>query len=179
MAKYDESYKLEVVQGYVQGQHGFRALAHAHGLDQATVRRWVKSYQQHGLSGLRKKFSRYSAEFKLAVLQRMWRDDLSARETITLFDIRGGTGVISAWEQQYHEGGPQALAPQPRRRPKKMPNPPTAKPAQAQAVMSVDDTRSHADLLKEVKYLRAEVAYLKKLEALVQAKKQAAQKKRG
>ena len=45
--------------------------------------------------------------------------------------------------------------------------------------MSVDDTRSHADLLKEVKYLRAEVAYLKKLEALVQAKKQAAQKKRG
>jgi len=22
MAKYDESYKLEVVQGYVQGQHG-------------------------------------------------------------------------------------------------------------------------------------------------------------
>jgi len=177
MAKYDESYKLEVVQGYVQGQHGFRALANAHGLDQATVRRWVKSYQQHGLLGLRKKFSRYSAEFKLAVLQRMWRDDLSARETIILFDIRGGTGVISAWEQQYHDGGPQALAPRPRGRPKKMPNPPTTKPAQA--VMPVEDTRSHADLLKEVKYLRAEVAYLKKLEALVQAKKQAAQKKRG
>jgi len=112
-------------------------------------------------------------------LQRMWRDDLSARETITLFDIRGGTGVISAWELQYHDGGPQALAPRPRGRSKKMPNPPTAKPAQAQAVMSADDTRSHADLLKEVKYLRAEVAYLKKLEALVQAKKQAAQKKRG
>lgn len=45
--------------------------------------------------------------------------------------------------------------------------------------MSADDTRSHANLLNEVKYLRAEVAYLKKLEVLVQAKKQAAQKKRG
>lgn len=128
MAKYDESYKLKVVQDYVPGQLGFRALAHTHGLDQATVRRWVKSYQQHGLAGLRKKFSHYSADFKLAVLQRMWRDDLSARETIALFDIRGGPGVISAWEQQYHAGGSQALAPQPRGRPKKMPPPPIPNP---------------------------------------------------
>ena len=179
MAKYDESYKLKVVQGYVPGQRGFRALAHTHGLDQATVRRWVKSYQQHGLTGLRKKFSLYSADFKLAVLQRMWREELSARETIALFDIRGGPGVIGTWERQYHGGGLQALAPQPRGRPKKMPNLSVAKPAEPETGSSADDTRSHEDLLKEVKYLRAEVAYLKKLEALVQAKKQAAQKKRG
>lgn len=179
MAKYDESYKLEIVRGYVPGQKGVRALAKAHGLDQATVRRWVKSYQQHGLAGLRKKFSHYSAEFKLAVLQRMWREDLSAREAAALFDIRGGHSVINTWERQYHGGGLQALAPQPRGRPKKMPSLPAPKPAEPETGPSVDDSRSHADLLKEVKYLRAEVAYLKKLEALVQARKQAAQKKRG
>lgn len=32
--------------------------------------------------------------------------------------------------------------------------------------------------MEEVQYLRAEVAYLKKLQALLQAKEQAAQKKR-
>ena len=39
-------------------------------------------------------------------------------------------------------------------------------------------SRSREALLEEVKYLRAEVAYLKKLQALRQAKAQAAQKKR-
>ncbi|VWB10553.1 HMG-I and HMG-Y DNA-binding domain-containing protein [Burkholderia lata] len=40
------------------------------------------------------------------------------------------------------------------------------------------DARTREDLLKENEYLRAEVAYLKKLDALLQAKKQAAQKKK-
>ncbi len=39
------------------------------------------------------------------------------------------------------------------------------------------DERSREELLKENEYLRAEVAYLKKLDALL-AKKQAAQKKK-
>ena len=40
------------------------------------------------------------------------------------------------------------------------------------------DTPTIERLLKENEYLRAEVAYLKKLDALIQAKKLAAQKKR-
>lgn len=40
------------------------------------------------------------------------------------------------------------------------------------------DERSREELLKENEYLRAEVAYLKKLDALLQAKKPAAQKKK-
>lgn len=42
-----------------------------------------------------------------------------------------------------------------------------------------EDTRTLEQLRKENEYLRAEVAYLKKLKALRQAKEQAAQKKRG
>ena len=40
------------------------------------------------------------------------------------------------------------------------------------------DTRTQEDLRKENEYLRAEVAYLKKLDALVRAKKQAVPTKR-
>ncbi|WP_336269395.1 transposase, partial [Vreelandella arctica] len=75
MAKYKEAFKLLVVQRYTEGQEGYRRLAKQYGLDHATVRRWVKSYEQHGLSGLQKKSSRYSAEFKLSVLQRMRQEE--------------------------------------------------------------------------------------------------------
>ncbi|GCB03503.1 hypothetical protein PSUB009319_11340 [Ralstonia sp. SET104] len=42
-----------------------------------------------------------------------------------------------------------------------------------------EDPHTVEQLRKENEYLRAEVAYLKKLRALLQAKEQAAQKKRG
>jgi transposase len=41
-----------------------------------------------------------------------------------------------------------------------------------------DDARTLQTLRKENEYLRAEVAYLKKLDALVRANRQAAQRKR-
>jgi len=175
MAKYSEEFKLSVVRSYESGGSGFKALAQRHGLDHATVRRWVKVYQEHGLQGLRKKFDHYSAAFKLSVLQRMQQEELSARQAIAVFDIRGGVGVISGWERQYHEHGLAGLQPKSGGRPKNMPISESPKPVPALR----DDTRSREDLMEEVNYLRAEVAYLKKLKALRQAKEQAAQKKRG
>ncbi len=62
------------------------------------LRRWVASYRAHGRAGLRKKFSRYDAQFKMMVLQRMWRDGLSHREVIALFDIRNA-GIVGQWER--------------------------------------------------------------------------------
>ncbi len=176
MAKYEESLKLEVVQEYLSGRIGARTVGQRYGVDHGTVRRWVESYRQHGQAGLRKKFSHYSAAFKLSVLRRMWREQLSRRQVAALFDLRGGQGVVSAWERQYHDGGPGALKPKPRGRPKTktmaVPKPPSPEsPAAA-------DKRTLEELRQENEYLRTEVAYLKKLDALVRARRQAAQKKR-
>jgi transposase len=52
------------------------------------------------------------------------------------------------------------------------------KPPKLGALKVPDENRSQKDLLKELEYLRAENAYLKKLDALIQEKKAAAQKKR-
>jgi len=175
MTKYDESFKLSIVQSYAAGHSGFNGIARRYGLDAATVRRWVKGYELHGVDGLRKKFSHYSAAFKLSVLQRMWQEELSIRQALALFDIRGGTGVIREWERQYHDGGIQALEPKPRGRMKKMPAPESAEPLAGQS----EGTRTLEQLLKENEYLRAELAYLKKLQALLQAKKPLAPTKRG
>lgn len=174
MAKYSEAFKLRVVQSYMSGESGFETTAQRYGLDHATVRRWVRAYQMHGVQGLRRKFSHYSADFKLSVLQRIEQEGLSACEALALFNIRGGSGVISRWQRQYHVQGLAGLQPKPRGRPKKMSNAPPPKSVKALP----DAQRSREALLEEVKYLRAEVAYLKKLQALRQAKAQAAQKKR-
>lgn len=173
MAKYDERFKLEVVQQYLSQTVGTKRLAALHGINHGQIRRWIAAYQQHGILGLRRKGASYTAAFKLSVLERMWHEQWSVEQTAAAFDIRS-PGHIGKWESQYHEGGPQALERKPRERPKMtIPEPP--KPASPQT----EQTRTLEQLRKENEYLRAEVAYLKKLRALLQAKEQAAQKKRG
>jgi transposase len=99
----------------------------------------------------------------------MWRKQLSYRQVSALFDLRE-PGAVSRWERQYHAG----TLTETRRGRKPMPSNESLKPVDVKD----GDVCSREELLKQVKYLRAEVAYLKKLEALIQAKKEAAQKKR-
>ena len=174
MARYNEEFRQRVVQAYLSGDGGYKTLAAKYGINHSMLQRWVGAYRQYGDAGLRKKFNDYSAEFKLSVLKRMHEQELSYTQAAVLFDLRGGTGVISIWERLYDEGGAEALKPKPRGRPKKMKTPQPPIPEAPQA----SDTRTTEDLRKENEYLRAEVAYLKKLDALVRAKKQAAPIKR-
>ena len=173
MTKYDEEFKRSVVQDYLADGGGCKALAAKYGVHREQIRRWVESYRHNGDSGLIKKFSHYSAEFKLQVLKRMWREELSFSQTVHLFNLRGGVGVVSNWQRKYYEGGITALTPKPRGRPKKM------KPATPPQSSNVQPTEAKTleELQRENEYLRAEVAYLKKLDALVRAKQQAVQTK--
>lgn len=93
-AKYDKKFKNAVVPEYLSNKIGD--------------------------NGLIKKFSHNSAEFKLRVLEHMWREDLSFSQTVALFDLRGDSGVVPSWERKYYEGGITALASKPRGRPKQM-----------------------------------------------------------
>lgn len=169
MSKYDEQFKLKVVKQYLTGQVSVKRVAQRHDLDDAMVRRWISAYRLHGRKGLRKKSACYSAQFKLSVLQHMWRTQLSFNQTAAVFDIRSWANV-GIWERQYHSGGVDALAPRPRGRVKKMPQSSPSKPVELMA----DDHRTREQLLKENDYLRAELAYLKKLDALIQAEKRKA-----
>lgn len=173
MAKYSEQLKLKLVKQYLAGISGARVLAQRQGVGYSVLRRWIAAYQQHGRDGLRRKFSHYDARFKMSVLSHMWRENLSYQQATAFFDIRSPT-CIAQWERQYHDGGMDALAPRPRGRPKTMTCPTPDKPIENNA----PDERTREQLLKENEYLRAEVAYLKKLDALLQAKRQAAQKKK-
>jgi transposase len=176
MLKYDENFKRAIVLEYLSGSGGFRALASKYGLDRATLRFWVDRYRHHGEAGLRKKLARYSAQFKLSVLKRMWAEQLGYRQVIALFDLRVSTAVVSGWERRYHEGAQEALKPkQPVERPKRMK---VSESAHSSLPAQSEERRTLEELRQENEYLRAEVAYLKKLDALVRAQKSATPPKR-
>lgn len=165
MSKYSEKFKHDVVQQYRVGTSGYKEIALAHGLPHSTVRKWVSLHRLHGADGLAKKFSHYSAEFRFSVLQYMWDHDLSYSQVAAVFNIRNA-GCIGPWERCYHSGGLDALAPRKRGRPNIMSVPQDTKP---ESPPPDPAGSTHEELVAEVSQLRMEVAYLKKLRALVQA----------
>jgi transposase len=170
MSKYTEQFKHKVVQEYLSGGGGYKALSQRHSIaNRSSIERWVMAYRLHGEAGLsKKKRRRYDADFKLSVLQHMWENRFSITQTAAQFDIRRHS-TVGDWERAYREGGVEALTPAPTRRVKKIPIPTTTP-----AVPAGADTRSREELLAELAHLRMEVAYLKKLDALVQARQKSA-----
>lgn len=166
MSRHSESLKRSIVERYLSGEESYASTGAAHGIDAATVRKWVAAYRAHGDGGLSRKYGRYDAAFKLSVLERMRDEGLSYRQTAALFNIRDA-GCLAGWEKRYHAGGIEALARHSRGRPRSMPKP-SKPPAPGAPVASDDEAKSREELVAELNYLRMENAYLKKLEALTQ-----------
>ena len=97
---------------------------------------------------------RYTGEFKQEVVEAMMREKLSYREAARQFEINDHNRV-RYWERIYLEEGPEGLYIERRGRGSKG-RPPKKLKAEIEE-----------DLLAEVQRLRAENAYLKKLNALV------------
>jgi len=82
-------------------------------------------------------------------------------------------GTVALWDKIYRERGRDALLNSRRGRPSAMFQSHKKPPASKR-----DEEKSPEELLAEVRYLRAEVDYLKKLKALTQQGKQLAPKSR-
>lgn len=168
MGKYTAEFKLSVVQKYLEGSMGYRLLAeHFDIRNHSLIERWVGFYRLHGEKGLRAKRTSYCAQFKLSVLKHMWDNSLSKGRTAAIFNIRRHA-TVGDWERAYYAGGVDSL--EPCRRGSSRMQPVPDKPEDAKT----EDSRTREELVAEVAYLRAEVAYLKKLDALVRSQKQSA-----
>lgn len=168
MIKYSIELKLDVIDHYMSGKDGFQKTAEHFGISRSVVRKWVAAYQVHGAESLIKSRARYTAEFKISVVQHMRQHGLSLLATAAHFNIPALSTILQ-WQQLYNAGNLTASA--------RNQQPPMKTPTSAPTTLSDTarpaDTRTREELLDEVEYLRAEVAYLKKLDALIRAKKQA------
>jgi transposase len=171
MSKYDFGFKERVVRDYRSGKFGgYRGVGLRHEVSEYRVRSWVRAYGAHGVDGLKKKFGHYDVRFKLAVLRRMREEGLSYQQTATLFDLRGGTGVVSGWVRRYDLGGALGLESKRKGRPpmKRRATPKAKRPAP-----STYKSLSREELLVELEYVSAERDFLKKLDALMKEEEEA------
>ena len=104
----------------------------------------------------RKPRKTYSGEFKQNVVETMRRDHLSYRDAARQFGITG-KDMVANWERIYLEEGAAGLSV---RRYRRATNPSIERKPKL-------DKKVEDDLVAENQRLRAEVDYLKKLNALV------------
>ncbi len=162
MSKYSLSFKLQVVKHYLSGLEGYKATAKRFGIDHSAVRKWSAVWKLHGEAGLTTRRFTYSPVFKESVILYMREHRLSVREVCATFSIPAFSTVCE-WERLYDEGGLQALTDN-RRRKKTMPDTPGNKS------VNTPQTPLNPDEREELEQLRVEVAYLKKLQALLREK---------
>lgn len=169
MAKYSQEFKLKVVQYYLMNLGGQRATANYFNIDHSTVRKWVTVYQMYGQSGLerQKNKAKYSFEFKHQVVLSMVNEGLSSKEAAKRFKLKEPRMLLK-WLDLYNKDDIAGLQPKPKELIQQM-----IKPKISQAKLTkTDQDKSHEELLEELAYLRAEVAYLKKRRALIQQQKE-------
>jgi transposase len=135
---------------------GFKAVASHLGVGRLPVR---KLYLRWGVRGKgvlvgKPTKSSYSFEFKREVVRRAVDDGDTAEQLAREFELSSGQ-LVRSWVQAYRCHGEEGLRPKPKGRPAKDPCPPTS------AEMT-DLQRLEQENLR----LRAENAYLKKLQAL-------------
>jgi len=171
MEKYKTEFKLEVVKSFLAGEGGAKLLARQWSVPEEKIRTWVSHYRLHGIDGLRPKRSAYSAQFKLQVLSHQDREQLSSRQVAAVYDIRNPNQVV-VWRRKLDEGGVEALGS------RKQGRPSMKSERRSPALPSTAATDSEQALREENERLRAEVAYLKKLQALIRSKRSAAPTKR-
>ena len=126
-----------------------------------------------------KKFNtKYSPEFKIAVIMDMRENHLSYRETARKYNIGSnesqGKDRLRGWERIYLEEGAAGLMAE--RRGRKSTGRPGKQPLNKS--MEEDLIAENQRLKERIEYLEAENEYIKKLSALVYAEEQKSGKKR-
>ena len=179
MIKYTHQFKLSVIQAFLERGSGFRFIAARFQMDPSLLRRWVQAYRVHGDASLQRRSKHHTPDFKISVLERMWREKLSLRQTAAIFNL-GGSTQIATWQAQYYSGGFEALSTGKKGPYTVMPRPPKPPVKPTEAAPVNDEDLSHAELLDKLRWVQAENAVLKKLKALREekARQQQAEKKK-
>lgn len=157
--------RLAVVNHVLSGKDGTQRTAERFGVERTSVRRWVRAYRYHGIEGLVPQRTAQHPEFRLVVVQAVLDEQLSMREAAARFNIPNEMAV-QRWMNVYRASGLEGLLNIRKGRrhvtKKTIPHPLAEKDP---------ETLSPEELRSELRYLRAENAYLKKLKALVQSEK--------
>ena len=162
MAKFSAEEKLEAVNRAINGKESYLSIAKSMGVDGKAIHKWVKQYEYNGVEAFIKSYTNYTPQFKLDVLNYMIEQGTSLNETAAIFGIAAPSTIIQ-WRKQFETHGFDAL------QSKKKGRPSMKKDSNKQPKQTPVEGSPEA-LQAEIDRLRMENEYLKKLNALVQAK---------
>lgn len=167
--KYDYQFKLDLVNQVIREENSVHGLSKLHGLAKSQIQFWCKLYEHHGEKGLENiVFKSYTADEKLEIIRYYQASGLSLIETCAIFMV-ASFSTLYQWVVKFEQGGYQVLVD---KRGDHFKKDKTAKRmVKKKVIPGINDSMTDLERLTiENEYLRAEVAYLKKLEALAQSK---------
>jgi transposase len=162
MSKYSIHQKLEAVTMFQNSSESVYGIATSLNIPVTMVQVWIKQFEYHGLAAFEKSYTTYTAEFKMNVLNYMNENGVSSNEAAVIFKIPSPR-LIRKWKKQLEMDGYDALISKKKGRlsmKKETNKQPKTTPVEG----------SPEALQAEINRLRMENEYLKKLNALVQAK---------
>ena len=168
MAKFSSEEKLQAALRYIKGNESSHEIAKSIGTDHKAILNWAKQFEYNGVEAFIKRYTNYSAQFKLDVLNFMIENGTSLLETAAIFKI-ATPSTLRSWKKQFETKGFDAL------QSKKKGHPSMKKETNKQSKIAPVEGSPEA-LQAEINRLRMENEYLKKLNALVQTKEKSPKK---
>ncbi|MBM7577879.1 helix-turn-helix domain-containing protein [Jeotgalibacillus terrae] len=161
MTKFTNDQKFEAITRYKSSLEGMEEIAKSLRTFTSVVANWIQQFDYHGLAVFEKSYASYKVQFKMDVLNYKQENNVSSYEAAVFFGI-SSPGMIRNWRTRLEKGGLDALFSKKKGRPsmKKTNKQPKQAPVEG----------SPEALQAEINRLRMENEYLKKLNALVQAK---------
>jgi transposase len=162
MAKFTAEEKIQNVLRYESGKETMGEIANDIGVHYSIFSSWVRLYEHQGESAFIKSYTSYSAKFKMDVLNYINEMGTSYRETAAIFNLPSHE-MIRKWQLRFEQGGIDALESKKKGRPSLKKE---TKKTEIQKPIPAEETVE--TLQAKVEHLEMEIAYLKKLNALVQ-----------
>lgn len=154
--RYDDGFRHEAP-GLVKAGVGKHFLARRLAMPVQTAEKWIMKYRSNGedavMGAKGKRSYDWGGGTKVAAARDHVDNDMTKTEVMAKYAI-ASVAPLERWCREYRTGGPGALRPKPKGRPRGARSGPKPKPTREQ------------ELAEEVAYLRAKVAYLEKVRAL-------------
>ena len=176
MAKYSLIFKLKVVTAYLNGEGGYEYLTRKYGVKtKSQVRRWIYVFKEFGKDGLCRKRNntRYTSEFKLAVVESYLTSELSYRQIALQYGLNNPS-LIARWKSDFMKYGANAFVERPKGRIPTMSR--TDEKAEITTHTKSRNQKKQKELTpeqarileleKQLRYAQIENAYLKELRRL-------------
>lgn len=167
--KYDYEFKLRLVTIILEGKNSIEGLQRTENVRSYNIRFWVKLYEAYGQQGLKGvSQSNFTIDEKVKIIQDYRQTGLSLVDICVMYRI-SSPSVLSQWVRKFQNSGVKGLEDNRGVHLKK--NKTNTKMTKKSGIPGIKESMTDLEKLKiENDYLRAENAYLKKLEALAQSK---------